>query len=103
MKIHFDSEVFEKKIFPSNSSAKSEIREAIRILNDSYIPYDFAYRNSLKGFAYNIETIHGKINKYNDWAEAVKSKIEKAEEDYLYEISKNDIQEVKKRENLVAK
>ena len=36
MKIHFDSDIFEKNIFPKNSFAKSELRNAIGRLNDSW-------------------------------------------------------------------
>lgn len=103
MKIHFDSDIFEKNIFPKNSFAKSELRNAIGRLNDSYIPHDFPYRDTLKGFSSKIEMIHGNINVFNRWAEIVKAKIEKAEEDYLADISKIDCHEIKKRENLIIK
>ena len=103
MKIHFDSDIFNRNIFPNNSKAKSELREAIGILNDVYIPYDFTYRDTLKGYPSKIEDIHGNVNKFNNWADAVKTKIEKAEEIYLTTASRINFHEIKKRNSMIIK
>jgi hypothetical protein len=100
-KIHFDSDVVDKKINPNVSNAKGQLSTGRKYLNEVYIPWDFVYRNTLKGYIGNIDTINRQLDTFYNWINDTKTKMEQAEQGYKNTVEKIEVEEIKERPKIV--
>ncbi len=100
-KVHLDSDVINNKINPNISSAKDQLYNGRKLLNDVYIPWDFVYRNTLKGYVNSIDTINSRLEKFDSWVNGAKNKLTQAEGEYKSSIEKIEVSEIKERPKAV--